>query len=62
MHGEQKHVQPYGGETRSKKDHLEDTGVDDRTILKWTLKEIGRDVVDWTDLVKILNKRLDLVH
>ena len=46
MNGEQKHVQPYGGETRSKKDHLEDEGVDDKTILKWTLKEIGRKVVD----------------
>jgi len=62
MNGEQKHVQPYGGETRSKKEHLEDTGVDDRLILKWALKEMGREVVDRTDLVKIRNKWQDLAR
>jgi len=31
------------------------TGVEDRIILKWTLKEIGREVVDWNDLTKKRN-------
>jgi hypothetical protein len=38
MNGEQKHVQHYGGVTRSKKENLKDKGVDDRIILKWALK------------------------
>jgi hypothetical protein len=29
------------GKPEVKKEHLEDTGVDDRMILKWALKEIG---------------------
>jgi hypothetical protein len=41
MNGEQKPEQPNGGESRSKKEHLEDNGVDDRIILKWTFKKIG---------------------
>ena len=53
INGERKHVQPHGGETLSKKQHLEDTGVDGRIILKWVLKEIGSEVVDWTDLPRI---------
>ena len=50
------------GKHEVKKEHLEDTGVDDRLILKWALKEMGREVVDRTDLVKIRNKWQDLAR
>jgi len=32
---------------------LEDTGADEKTLIKWILKEIGWEAVDWIHLAHV---------
>ena len=38
MGGEERRVQGFGGENLRERDHLEDSGVDGRIILRWIFR------------------------
>jgi hypothetical protein len=42
----------YWWESQKERDHWEDKDVGGWTILKWILREIGRDGVDWMDMAQ----------
>jgi hypothetical protein len=42
----------YRWESQKERDHGEDQNVGGWTILKWILREIGWDGVDWIDMVQ----------
>jgi hypothetical protein len=44
------------------RNHLEDPGVDGRTILKWIFRDAGWDSVDWIDLAQDRDRWLALVR
>jgi hypothetical protein len=43
------HVE-YWWENQKERDHWEDQDVGGRTTLKWILREIGWDDLDWVDM------------
>jgi hypothetical protein len=42
----------YWWESQKERDHYEDQDVGGWTILKWTIREIGWDGMDWIDLAE----------
>jgi hypothetical protein len=48
---------PGGGE-----DHFKDLGVDGRVMLKWILKEVGWEVMDYIDLAEVRDKWWTVVN
>ena len=47
--GEERPIQSFGGGDLRERDHLEDPGVDGRTILRWIFRKW--DVGAWTSLM-----------
>jgi hypothetical protein len=38
------------------RDHVENRGVDDRIILKWVLKDVGWESLEWIDVAQDSDK------
>ena len=60
--GEERRIQGFGRETLSERDHLGDTGVDGRIILRWNFRMWNGGGMDWFELAQDRDRWRALVN